>query len=92
MVKRTHEMYNLTVAAENLYQKARRVTPKAVYHSGADRITAKLLEMFHCNVIECGTINNQQNLAGLVRHCIKYEIKKMMRTISNATVYIDSLK
>ncbi|CAK1547469.1 unnamed protein product [Leptosia nina] len=42
---------NLTFAAENLFRKAKRISPKAVHHNDSGKISRKILDIFHCNAI-----------------------------------------
>ncbi|XP_032521275.2 uncharacterized protein LOC116773024 [Danaus plexippus] len=82
---------NLTNAAENLYKKAKIISPKAVHHNGPDKITAKLLDAFHCNVPECGVITHN-NLAHFLNNLLNHEVSKLTRSINNSSLYLDSLR
>nr|XP_034834158.1 uncharacterized protein LOC117990768 [Maniola hyperantus] len=94
-VRRSHDIVpiNLTVAAEILYKKAKRVSPKAVHHNSPEKITAKLLDAFHCTAHDCGihSITNN-NVADFVKTSIHYHVAKLIRSINNASVYLDSLR
>ncbi|CAH2267855.1 uncharacterized protein LOC120632274 [Pararge aegeria] len=84
---------NLTIAAELLYKRAKRVSPKAVHHNDPEKIAAKLLDAFHCTARECGArgITNN-NVAEFVKTSIHYHVAKLTRSIYNASVYLDSLR
>ncbi|XP_045452946.1 uncharacterized protein LOC123662103 [Melitaea cinxia] len=92
-VKRSNDIIsvNLTVAADNLYKRAKRISPKAVHHNDPDKIAARLLDVFHCSVQECGGITNY-NVAEFIKITINSEVNKFIKSINNATQYIDSLR
>ncbi|KAG6441976.1 uncharacterized protein LOC115449675 [Manduca sexta] len=89
-VKRPNELltYNLTAAADNLYKKSKRITPKVIHHNDPDKIRTRLSEIFNC--IDCGTIN-KYNLSEYVRNSINFQVTKLLKSISNATLYLDAL-
>ncbi|CAG4957051.1 unnamed protein product [Colias eurytheme] len=82
---------NLTLAADTLFRKARRMSPKAVHHSDPEKITSKILDIFHCNASDCGVVTNY-NVADFVKSSINYEVNKLIKSIHNASVYLDSLR
>lgn len=92
-VKRTNDIvtYNLTSVADNLYKKARRKTPKALHHIDLHKLTLKFLDIFHCSKNECGEIN-PLNLVAFVHNCVNNEVVKLIRSIQNATVCLDTLR
>ncbi|VVD04395.1 unnamed protein product [Leptidea sinapis] len=92
-VRRSNDVVpiNLTIAADNLYKKARRMPPKVIHHADPEKITLKILEIFQCNATDCGGITGY-NIADFVKTCINYEVNKFIRTLNNATLYIDSLR
>ncbi|KAL4713031.1 hypothetical protein ACJJTC_001085 [Scirpophaga incertulas] len=92
-IKHTNEIIstNLTHAADYLFKKSRRVPPKAVHHSGPDKIQLKLHDLFQCSQSECGQINNY-NLSEYVKNSINFQMTKLMRCIYNASSYLDSLR
>ncbi|XP_053613840.1 uncharacterized protein LOC128677187 [Plodia interpunctella] len=81
---------NLTIAADSLHKKANRISPKAIHHNDPEKIYAKLSAIFQCKT-ECGTIN-KYNLGDYVQSSINYEISKLIKTLNNATMYLDSLR
>ncbi|XP_059048494.1 uncharacterized protein LOC131843765 [Achroia grisella] len=91
-VKRPNDIIssNLSIAADNLFKKVKRMSPKAVHHNDPEKIQSKLINIFHCG-IECGTIN-KYNLADYIKHSINYEVSKIIRLINNATLYLESLR
>ncbi|CAH2044662.1 unnamed protein product, partial [Iphiclides podalirius] len=92
-VKRTNDIIsiNLTIAAENLFRKSKRISPKAVHHNDSEKVAAKILEAFRCSQAECGTMTSY-NVAELVKNCISNEVTKLIRSINNASLYLDSLR
>lgn len=92
-VRRSNDIVsiNLTIAADNLYKKAKRVSPKAIHHNDPEKITLKLLDVFNCTAQDCGTVVNY-NVAEFVKTSIKYEVAKLLRSINNASLYLDSLR
>ena len=92
-VRRSNDIVsiNLTIAADGLFKKAKRVTPKAVLHNDPEKITLKILDIFNCSSQDCGGITNY-NVAEFVKTSIRYEVTKLIRTINNASVYLDSLR
>lgn len=81
--------WNLTALADNLYKKAKRVTPKVIHHNEPEKIQIKLFDIFNCSQI-CGTVN-KYNLGEYVKNSINFQVSKLIRGIYNATLYIDSL-
>ncbi|XP_013198043.2 uncharacterized protein LOC106140938 [Amyelois transitella] len=81
---------NLTVAADSLFKKAKRISPKVIHHNDPEKIQAKLFSIFQCQA-ECGTIN-KYNLGDYVKSSINHEVVKLMKSINNATTYLDSLR
>lgn len=92
-VKRGSEIvsFNLTIAAENLYKKAKRIAPKAVHHNGPEKVTTRLLEIFNCTLSECGTITNY-NVAEFIKRSIHLKVVKLLKAVNNATLFLDSLR
>lgn len=92
-VRRSNDIVpiNLTIAAETLYKKAKRVSPKAVHHNGPDKITARLLDAFHCTH-ECAPRITNNNVADFVKSSIHYHVDRLIRSINNASIYLDSLR
>ncbi|XP_028177820.1 uncharacterized protein LOC114365441 [Ostrinia furnacalis] len=82
---------NLSLVADQLYKKAKRIPPKAVHHNDPEKIRIKLHEIFQCNQNDCGSINNY-NLSDYLRNSINYQMIKLMKSIHNATTYLDSLR
>ncbi|RVE53859.1 hypothetical protein evm_001521 [Chilo suppressalis] len=82
---------NLTVVADSLLNKAKRIPPKAVHHSDPEKVTTKLHDIFHCNSIYCGPINNY-NLSEYVKNSVNFQILNLMKSIHNASLYLDSLR
>ncbi|KAL0819410.1 hypothetical protein ABMA28_007518 [Loxostege sticticalis] len=82
---------NLSFAADHLYMKAKRIPPKAVHHNDPDKIRIKLHEIFQCNPNDCGSITNY-NLSDYIRNSINYHMVKLIKSIHNATTYLDSLR
>lgn len=93
-VRRGNEIIpiNLSVAADILLKKAKRVSPKAVHHNDPAKITGKLLEVFNCSANECGTITSAYDIADFIKNSINHEVNKFMKAINTATTYIDSLR
>ncbi|XP_026753075.1 uncharacterized protein LOC113513281 [Galleria mellonella] len=81
---------NLTIAADNLFKRAKRISPKAIHHNDPEKIQTKLSNIFNCGM-ECGTIN-KYNLVDYVKHSINYEVSIVIRLINNATSYLESLR
>lgn len=92
-VKRSNDIVpiNLTIAADSLFRKAKSFTPKAVLHNDPEKITTKLLDIFNCTTQDCGSITNY-NVAEFVKTSIKFEVTKLIKTIYNASAYLDSLR
>ncbi|CAG5004228.1 unnamed protein product [Parnassius apollo] len=92
-VKRTNDIVsiNLTISADNLYKRSKRILPKAVHHNDSEKVAARILEAFNCSQSECGTMTNY-NVAELVKNCITVEVSKLIRSIRNVTLYLDSLR
>ncbi|CAG9789506.1 unnamed protein product [Diatraea saccharalis] len=92
-VKHTNELIsaNLTTAADSLLQKAKRIPPKAVHHSDPEKIKAKLYSIFQCNSNNCGPINNH-NLSEYVKNSLNFRIFNLIKSIHNASLYLDTLR
>lgn len=92
-VKRTNDIitYNLTSVVDNLYKKTKRISPKALHHVDLPKLTLKFLDIFHCSKNECGEVN-PLNLFAFVRSCINHEVIKLIKSIQNATVYLDTMR
>ncbi|XP_041969743.1 uncharacterized protein LOC121726434 [Aricia agestis] len=82
---------NLTTSAENLYKKAKSIAPKAIHHYDPGKVTARLLDVFHCSAAECGAVT-EHNAADFVKNAISIEVNKLLRSIQNASAYLDSLR
>lgn len=81
--------YNLTLIADSIYKKAKRIPPKLIHQNEPDKIQLRLLDIFNCSQT-CGSLN-KYNLAEYVRNSINYQVTKLMRAVNNASVYLDSL-
>ncbi|CAB3248726.1 unnamed protein product [Arctia plantaginis] len=81
--------WNLTTIAETLYKKAKRITPKVIHHNNSEKIQSRLTDIFNCTQI-CGTVN-KYNLGEYVKNSINYHVTKLMRSVYNASLYLDSL-
>lgn len=81
--------YNLTVLADTNYKKAKRIPPKLIHQNDPDKIQIKLLEIFNCTHIPVSL--NKYNLAEFVKNSINYQVTKLMKSVNNASVYLDSL-
>ncbi|XP_063895999.1 uncharacterized protein LOC110381948 [Helicoverpa armigera] len=81
--------YNLTVLADTIYKKAKRIPPKLIHQNDPDKIQIKLLEIFNCTHIP--RFPNKYNLAEFVKNSINYQVTKLMKSVNNASVYLDSL-
>ncbi|XP_072929672.1 uncharacterized protein [Epargyreus clarus] len=82
---------NLTIAVDNLYQKAKSMTHKTIRHIPSEKITQKLLETFHCTQTECGTIINYK-VADFLKNAINFEVSKLLKTIHNASLCLDTFR
>ncbi|CAD0204131.1 unnamed protein product [Chrysodeixis includens] len=83
--------YNLTIITDNLYKKAKRIPPKLVHQNDSDKVQNKLLDIFNCSVPQfCGTLN-KYNLAEFVRNSINFQVTKLIKSVHNASLYLDSL-
>ncbi|CAF4867147.1 unnamed protein product [Pieris macdunnoughi] len=82
---------NLTIAADKLFRKAKRISPKAVHHNDPGKMTLKILDIFHCEPNDCGSVAND-NVADFIKTSINYEVNKLIRSIYNASLYLDSLR
>ncbi|XP_063538991.1 uncharacterized protein LOC134748209 [Cydia strobilella] len=92
-VKRSNEIvsFNLTIAAENLYKKAKRIPPKAILHNDPEKVTARLLDIFNCSQADCGTISHY-NVAEFMKRSINLKVIRLLKSVNNATMYLDSLR
>uniref|UniRef100_A0A2A4JUR0 Uncharacterized protein n=1 Tax=Heliothis virescens TaxID=7102 RepID=A0A2A4JUR0_HELVI len=81
--------YNLTILADNIYKKAKRIPPKLIHQNDPDKIQIKLLEIFNCSQIPVSL--NKYNLAEFVKNSINYQVTKLMKSVNNASVYLDNL-
>lgn len=93
-VKRTNDLltFNLTVAADNLYKKAKRISPKAVHNHDTEIIRTKLLDIFDCAHCNCPPTLDKYNLADFIKNSINRHISKMMKSVYNASNYLDTLR
>lgn len=82
---------NLTLATELLYKKTKRLSPKAVNYHGSEKISTRLLEIFHCECDECGKMKNY-NAIEYVRGLVGHEVGKLIKAVHNASHYVDSLR
>ncbi|KAJ0173472.1 hypothetical protein K1T71_010621 [Dendrolimus kikuchii] len=94
--KRNHELltYNLTTAADNLLKKARRILPKIIHQNDPDKIKSFLSRMFNCTESGCANAKsmNQFNLAEFVRTSINCHVAKLMKTVANVSLFLDTLR
>ncbi|KPJ16991.1 hypothetical protein RR48_13847 [Papilio machaon] len=84
-------LLNLTAAADGLYRKARRISPKSVHQKDAGKVSARLAEALGGGAGECGARAGAA-LAELARACLHAELLKLTRAINNASLYLDSLR
>ncbi|XP_068619317.1 uncharacterized protein [Battus philenor] len=82
---------NLTAAADGLFWKSKRISHKVIHHNDSQKVMAKILEAFRCSPSECGVMVGY-DVAELVRSCINSEVAKLIRSINNASLYLDSLR
>lgn len=81
--------YNLTLLADSIYKKAKRIPPKLLHQNDPDKIQIRLFEIFNCTQL-CGALN-KYNLAEFVKNSINFQVTKLMKSVNNASVYLDSL-
>lgn len=81
--------YNLTILAESIYKKAKRIPPKLIHQNEPQKIQLKLLDIFNCTQ-PCGELN-KYNLAEFVRNSMNYQVNKLMKAVTNASIFLDSL-
>ncbi|XP_075983264.1 uncharacterized protein LOC142981320 [Anticarsia gemmatalis] len=89
--KKSNDMltWNLTAVADSLYKKAKRISPKVIHHNDSEKVQSKLSDIFNCTQI-CGILN-KYNLADYVKNSINFQVTKLMRSVYNASLYLDSL-
>ncbi|KAG7297639.1 hypothetical protein JYU34_018351 [Plutella xylostella] len=82
---------NLTTATDLLYRKAKRISPKTIHINNPEKISAKLIEIFHSDCADCGTMKNY-NVHDYIKTIVHFEAAKFIRAIHNASLFIETLR
>lgn len=83
--------YNLTIAADNLYKKAKRILPKIIHHNNSDKVRTNLIEILNCTCCNCPLVD-KYDLAEFIKISVNFQVLKVMKVVRTASVYLDTLR